>query len=357
MRALPKKLLLASGAMALACALAEAVLRSFEPTAVGVSHQPCIYVRDEIDGYAYRPGSEDRMHRLFEMDVRVVINRSGFHDVERPVAATARAFRVAAIGDSFTACLHVPLADGWTQVLERELGRRRGAPGEVRNFGLDGTGTDVQVRILAAQLAGGLRIDTAILAFYENDVDDVAVGRLYREVTDGYVITWQDAAQRTAIVQFLSTHRPAPWVAFAHEHSLLCRGLMRLLGGDELLRSNFVWPGQVGLQIERRRAPGATLQQALRDLAALSQQYGFAVVVAPVPARGDPRGSLSMLHEWAPAAVLQPFAVVDVVPAVERQLAAERLGWPDLFWRHDAHLNAAGNRLYALAVADAMQPK
>lgn len=357
MRALPKKLLLAASALALACGLAEGLLRLLEPVALGVSHQPCIYTRDETNGYAYRPGSRDRIRRFFEMDAAVAINGSGFHDVERPVASEASAWRVAAIGDSFTACLHVPVADGWTQLLERELGRRRATPGEVRNLGLDGTGTDVQVRILAAQLAAGLRIDTAILAFYENDVDDVAVGRLYREVVDGYVITYQNDAQRAAIVAHLAANRPAPWIAGAYAGSLLCRAFLHLVRGDELLRSNFVWPGHVGLRIEPRGAPQAPLEQALRDLASLARRYSFAVVAAPVPARHDPRGSLRALTEWVPAPVLQPFMVVDVVPGLERLLAAEHLAYDELFWRHDDHLNAAGNRLYAQALADRIEAR
>ncbi|HEX5053643.1 MAG TPA: SGNH/GDSL hydrolase family protein [Planctomycetota bacterium] len=352
-----KKLLLAVGALALACALAEGLLRVLEPTAVGVMHQPCIYTRDETNGYAYRPGSRDRIHRFFEMDAQVAINASGFHDVERPAGTEASAWRVAAIGDSFTACLHVPVADGWTQVLERELGRRRGTRGEVRNLGLDGTGTDVQVRILEAQLASGLRIDTVILAFYRNDVDDVATGRLYREVVDGYVITYQDDAQRAAIVQYLAARRPAAWVAGVYQGSLLVRALLNMFRGDGLLRSNFVWPGQVGLAVERGRAPQAPLEQAFRDLASLARRYSFAVLVAPVPARHEPRGSMQVLTSWVPAQILQPFAVVDVVPAVERLLASEHLAYRELFWTHEDHLNAAGNRLYALALADSLQPR
>lgn len=354
MRSFPKRLLLAVSALALACVLAEGVLRLLEPGVVGVSHQPCIYVRDAANGYAYRPGSRDRMHRFFEMDSAVAINAGGFHDVERTAGMDASAWRVAAIGDSFTACLHVPVADGWTQVLERELGRRRGTGGEVRNLGLDGTGTDVQVRILEAQLAQGMRIDTAILAFYENDVDDVARGLLYREVVDGYVITYQDDAQRAAIVQHLATHRPAAWVAAAYRGSLLCRAVANLVRGDGLLRSNFVGPAQAGVEVEHRRAPRAHLEQAFRDLASLARQYSFAVMVAPVPARHEPQGSLQALTACVPAHVLAPFALVDVVPAMERLLAAERLAYRELFWQYDGHWNAAGNRLYAMALADRM---
>lgn len=352
MRSFPKKMLLLGGALVLTCALAEATLRWLEPDAVGISRQPCIYTRDEANGYAYRPGSRDRMHRFFEMDSTVAINAGGFHDVERPAGPDPSAWRIAAIGDSFTACLHVPVADGWTQVLEHELGRRRGTRGEVWNLGLDGTGTDVQVRILKAQLEQGLRFDTTILAFYGNDVDDVAMGLLYREVVDGYVITYQDEAQRLAIVEHLQASRPAAWVAAAYRGSLLFRGLTHLVRGDGLLRSNFVGPAHAGLEVTRRRSALAHMEQAFRELSSLARQYSFAVLVAPVPARHEPLGSLKALTECVPAPVLASFSVVDVVPAIEQLLASERLGYQDLFWQYDGHLTAAGNRLYALALAE-----
>ena len=354
MRSFPKKLLLAASVLALACAVSEGLLRLLEPGVVGVSYQPCIYTRHEANGYAYRPGSRDRMHRFFEMDAPVAINAGGFHDVECPAGTDASVWRVAAIGDSFTACLHVPVADGWTQILERELSRRRGTRGEVRNLGLDGTGTDVQVSILRAQLEKGMRIDTAILAFYGNDVDDVAMGLMYREVVDGYVITYQDDAQRAAIVEHLEASRPAAWVAAAYRGSFLFRALCNMLRGDGLLRSNFVGPAQAGLEIEHRREPRARLEQAFRELASLARQYSFAVLVAPVPAQHDPQGSMKALTDYVPSLVLEPFSVVDVVPAMERLLTSEHLAYQQLFWKFDGHLNAAGNRVYALALAESL---
>lgn len=355
MRSLPKKLLLLSGALVVACALAELGLRLFAPVAVGISYQPCIYTRDADYGFAYVPGSRDRLQRCFEMDTVVQINADGCHDVER-AAGAASAFRMAAIGDSFTACLHVPVADGWTQQLEHELGRRRGAPGEVHNLGLDGTGTDVQVRLLAAALARGQRFDTVILAFYGNDVDDVALGPLYREVVDGYVVTYQDEAQRSTMLQWLHAGRPSTWLATAYRSSLLVRALCNTFGGSGLLRSNFVWPGQAGIAV-RRRAPQAPLEQALLDLAALARRHSFSVLVVPVPARHDAMGSMKVLTQNLPAYALQPFTVIDVVPAMQRLLAAQQIRHEQLFWQHDDHLNATGNRLYALAVAESMPPR
>jgi len=46
--------------------------------------------------------------------------------------------------------------------------------------------------------------------------------------------------------------------------------------------------------------------------------------------------------------------VLDVVPALRAELAAEGLPPAALHFRHDAHLNATGNRLFARAIADAI---
>jgi hypothetical protein len=118
------------------------------------------------------------------------------------------------------------------------------------------------------------------------------------------------------------------------------------------LRSNFVWPGHAGLSVERRRAPETPLAKAFLDLASLARRYSFAVMVAPVPAARDPQGSMNVLTQWVPLHLLQPFSVVDVVPAVQRRLAAEHIAYQELFWQHDDHLNAVGNRVYALALAE-----
>jgi len=357
MKPLVKKLWLGLGAVVLVSVLCEGLLRLFKPEVVGVSHQPCIYVKDELNGYAYRPNSRDRMRRHFEMDTPVFINSEGFHDVERPAGTDTGGLRIAAIGDSFTASLHVPVSNGWTQVLERELRRRRGEACEVRNLGMDGTGTDIQVRILKTQLEKGLRIGAVILAFYKNDVDDVAMGLLYREVLDSFVITYQDESQRTAIVKCLKEGRPAAWVAAAYRRSYFFRALYNLARPNSLLRSNFVGPKEAGIRAERRYEPRARLDQAFRDLRALSEQYGFSVLVAPVPVRRDAQGSMKSLTDHVSPDVLRTFSVVDVVPGLERLRTQEHLRYRQLFWKYDGHLNATGNRLFGLTLADLLSAR
>jgi len=354
MKSFVSKALLVAIAMVVATGLAEGLLRLFESEIVGMNRQPCVYVRDDTNGYAYRPNSRDRMYRNGEINVPVFINSDGFHDVERGPASNGGGRRVAVIGDSFTAALHVPISNGWTQVLERELSRRQGTACEVRNFGLDGTGTDIQVRILKAQLEKGLKVDTVILAFYRNDPDDVALGPCYREVVDSYVITYQDERQKEAILKYLKDGQTSRRVAAAYRRSYLFRALYNLVRSHSLLRSNFVGPKDTGIPVERRFEPRERLDASFRDLLTLAATQPFTLVVAPVPTKKDPGGSARALTDNVSASVVKELSVVDVVPLLERLRKEERIRYRDLFWRYDGHLNVAGNRLFGLALADVL---
>ena len=46
--------------------------------------------------------------------------------------------------------------------------------------------------------------------------------------------------------------------------------------------------------------------------------------------------------------------VIDVLPAIERELAARGLRHHDLYFVNDNHLNEIGNELYGRAVAEAL---
>ena len=354
MKSLASKIALFGIAVILAGGLTEALLRVLKLPAVGVSHQPCIYVRDETNGYAYRPGSRDRMHRNFEMDVMVSINSNGFHDVERGERKNSDGLRMAAIGDSFTASLHVPVPAMWTQVLAREMTARGKVPVDVYNLGMDGTGTDVQVNILKTQLDRGLEFDRVILAFYKNDVDDVAIGPLFREVEGGYVITYQDESQKMAILDRLKNGQPSRRVAAAYRRSYLFRLICNTIRPGNLLRSNFAGPQQAGLQPNRKHEPGARLDAAFRNLISLSVKNHFELSVIPVPAKRDPDGSMKALTGNVSAEVLRQISVIDVVPALERLRNERHIGYREMFWKHDGHLNETGNRLFALAVVQAI---
>ena len=179
--------------------LFEACLRVFRSDIlpfVGQAHQPCIYVADGQTGYRYKPNSTGLFQRNFEIDNIVRINSSGFHDVERmPFNPDDSSRHIVVIGDSFTAELMVPVSRTWTQILEREIARSGDAPHvDVINLGLDGTGTDVHLTLLQENVST-YRPDIVVLAFFENDLQDIQRKMEYRECYRDYVLVYSDKSQ------------------------------------------------------------------------------------------------------------------------------------------------------------------
>jgi lysophospholipase L1-like esterase len=297
-------LLLASFTAALL--LAEATLRMLRPPAASVIHYPCIYVEDERFGFRYQPGAVGRVAGHFEIDNIVHINALGFYD-DDPLPAGASELRVLAVGDSFTAALNLGQDEVWTAVLEREL-RERGHPSaDVVNLGLDGTGTEVHRDLLRAFIPE-LRPDVVILAFYANDIDDVLHGRFSRECYRGYVLAFQDELQRMILRRRVEVHLDRRFARWLFDHSFLVRMLEFLRSGSRnLFRLHYVQPTLAELGIDDFR-------------------------------------------RWIGETELE---LVDAVPAMERMLAEDGRSASDLFWANDNHLNAYGNRLFALALAEA----
>lgn len=350
-----RALALAAG-LVLAAAVGELGLRVARPQAAGLSHQPLVYRRDDALGYRYVPGARGHIERLFEVDNEVRINGRGFHDVERPAPPPeARVRPVAVAGDSFTAALQLPVADGWTQVLERELRERLGAGAapSVYNLGLDGTGSDVHVALLREALPE-LRPQAVLVAFYANDVADVATGRVYREVRGRYVIQPRSDAQARAmraLAERLSRRRLANAL---FDHSYLVRFGVYLLRGDRnLFRYNVISPADVGAPAPRAAADEEALHRIFGDLARVARERGVAAWVVPVPARDDPDASLRTFRRYATPSEV---GVLDVLPVLRQRLARDGRRHRDLFFRRDGHLNAYGNRAFGDAVAELLAP-
>jgi hypothetical protein len=243
-------------------------------------------------------------------------------------------------------------------VLEREL-RARGAPSaDVVNLGLDGTGTDVH-RDLLREFVPRFDPDTIVLAFYAGDLADVEHGRFRRECHRGVVLSYQDDLQRERLRARVDAHLSRRALRTAFDRAFLVRlATHALLGSHNLFRMNFaqVRAAELGLDPQTRRARRATLAGIFRDLGALARSSGCRFVIVPVPPRRAPDASRRLLEARIGRALLAEagLELLDVVPALERRLAAEGLAPADLYWVHDAHLNARGNALFGRAVADAL---
>lgn len=333
--------------MLLSLAIAETTLRLLRPQAVGLTGLPLVYQPDPVLGYRYRPGATGRMQRLFEIDRIVTINSLGYHDVEREQGFDGPL--VVALGDSFTAALHVPPESSWTHLLESELRTRVHPELELWNLGLDGTGTDVHLELLREQLRRRVP-DAVVLAFFANDVADVARGPIRREERHGYVLHPADEEQARAMVLLADQWAERRLARWSFDRFFLVRLAWFLAAGDRnLLRSNVIGPGHLGeapAALDPRAA--ARLRVVLGELAALARTHGFPAWVVALPGRDIPEASARVLRATLPGREL---GLVDPAPALRRALAQSGEEWRDLYWRWDGHLNAHGHDRLAHVLA------
>ena len=351
-RRLRLKIVLLLASIGVALLVGEIVLRMLKPLSLGLEHQPAIYQRDPAIGFRYKPNATGWMGRHFEIDNRVTINSRGFHDVEHDLSSDVP--RVVVVGDSFTAGLHVPIPETWTQVLQSRLRATRDPSIHVINLGLDGTGTDVHLAILKENLPD-LRPDVVIVAFYDDDIADLQLCQVYRELHRGYVLAYQtqeQPAKMRALVDEALGRRASVWL---FKRLYLAR-LAMSWGDCRLLRTNFVTPLHLGERALLHPAYGAgrdpdALFQGFADL---SERHGFKLLVLPVPAKHDLEASRKTLRQHVHVGGL---AIVDVVPIVRASLAKDGKSYDDLFWRHDGHLNAYGHRVFGLTTAEALSDR
>jgi hypothetical protein len=350
--------ILVAGSIAVALAMAEAALRIVRPVPLaGIDHQPTIYVTDETNGYAYRPGSRGRLHRNFEIDSTVVINARGFHDRERAAGEPRPSLRVAATGDSFTAALQVPIPSTWTQVLERQLEEATGAPAEVVNLGLDGTGSDIHRNLLAAHLATN-EVDVVVWFFDKNDFLDVQVKRVFRDLYAGFVLAYQNADQKQTIVDYVDESLPPFPVRWLYPRSLVVRSLVNATNRRNLLRSNFVTPRRAGIPDLEKHEIGVAqrmMETAFSEALELSNEHGFRLLIVPVPRKDDRRAATArtVLSAAVSSRLRDRLDVVDLTPAIREILQRERREFDAMFWRYDGHFSVLGNRV----IGEALAPK
>lgn len=353
-----KKLALLLAAIAVAGVTAEIALRVMKPVAVGVSHQPCIYEPAPGWGYRYKPNSIGLIYRNFEMNRIVRINSMGFHDVEHDLSEPADPLRIVAVGDSFTAAIHVPVAQGWTQTLQRILQNRHSQPVQVINLGLDSTGTDVHLAILEQYLSV-LKPDVVILAFYANDVHDVQRGLIFRECYRGHVINYQNNEQQQALRRIVDEHDPLPAIAWLFDNLYLTRltRLMPFFFGSRtrmLTHENYMSPSLFGMpEVIPPQSPDANV--LFESFLRLAEQHGFRLLVIPVPTKEAALASLARLQNFVAPRVLKQLTIIDVQSRMKAELDGSGKEYEDMFWRNDGHFNAEGNRVYALAVAAAIR--
>ncbi|MFQ5612736.1 MAG: SGNH/GDSL hydrolase family protein [Anaerolineae bacterium] len=337
----------------LALFISEGTLRLVKPPSVFTSHIPCSYRTDAQIGYRYEPNGSGWLHKGFEIDNFVRFNSAGFHDTEHAPAGDG-GVRIAVAGDSFTAALEVPTADTWTQVLQQTL-RQAGYPAlDVINLGLDGTGTDIHLTLLKDYLAKSPP-DLVILAFFRNDISDMAYTPLFRACYRGYVLYFQNEGQKAALKALVDGHGQRRLAAWLFKNSYAYRTLLYFSeGASNLFANNYIGPYELGQSVQNSSPPDVDL--LFQELAGLSQEYGFQLLILPIPSKNDVNDSLLTLQQHLSTKTLAGLTILDTASAMTRTLAANERTYAELFWVNDGHFNADGNRIFGLAVAEMIRP-
>lgn len=131
------------------------------------------FYADPVLGWVQRAGAQGTQTQ--EGSAAIRINRYGFRDKEWTVEKPAAHFRVAVLGDSYTAGMQVPEEQRFTGILETELRSCDGLAGrrlEVLNFGVGRWGTAQELLCLRDRV-WQFDPDMVVLAFFaSNDLVD-----------------------------------------------------------------------------------------------------------------------------------------------------------------------------------------
>ena len=126
---------------------------------------------DHHRGFAPLPGADAR--QALEGQARIRINQYGFRDrdwQDKP----ANGYRIAVLGDSFTAAVQVPLETTWWRQLEDKLRAcgYREQPLEIMNFAVSGYSTAQQLETLRHHAARHRPDEVWVTFFPGNDVTE-----------------------------------------------------------------------------------------------------------------------------------------------------------------------------------------
>jgi lysophospholipase L1-like esterase len=325
----------------------------------------------------------------------------------------AAGFEIAALGDSFTDALTLPVERTWPSLLAQHAAAR------VRNFGTAGFGPGQERRLLE-EFVLKHRPRTVVVAFFAgNDLQDAerfdafartgafpggSLGWKFKDVIarfdDSYVLSLFHAlgglaGERRALptvhadtgpVDFSGEDPGAPMVPRAS----FDRGLYAVPVGGRAVRFAFMPPYLNCLQLSRaelERSPGwEATTRAYREMKRLADAHGTRLAVVFVPSKEQvylplvqasfapeeversvavslrdlphPPGARRLLeHRLALNGLVRDFCTREGIPFrdLTPDLTARLASGTNVYFPDDSHWNAAGHETAAAAIADWMR--
>jgi len=310
-----------------------------------------LFVEEEGIGYGLRPGFDGIM-KTAEYRTHVRVNAQGLREDNDLGPKAPGAYRILALGDSFTMGVGVEAPETFVERLEASLDlASAGTRVEVVNAGVAGYGTVQSVDQLATR-GLALEPDMVLLFFFVgNDVDDNA--RPSNVVRDGYLVDPGSAPKGMLpepVRRWLGLH--------SHLYHLAWPLKARLLGGGE--DRDAARRHSLARLAATPTGPGwEATDHALRRLADLAARHGLVAGVVLIPDRLQTSPEL-----WrravgpegerpdAPNAHLRRLCssaglpVLDLLPALSEPGAG-----PAYYFPEDHHLTSEGAAFVAARVA------
>jgi len=349
---LAKVVLLSVLSITFGLGLSEAILRVLEPIPlVGVQRSPCNILPDPLLKVRYRPNSRDRFERLGEIDLFFEVNNLGFHDIDREVKKN-EVFRVAVIGDSFTAARSVAISETWTQVTEKRLSDAFGRPIEVINLGISGTGTAIHARI-AEKYLPLLNPDLLLHIYTVGDQQDDSYPGLMNDCYRGFVLVYQEISVREVLtrkIDQISHRRMFGWL-MKYFYSFRAINFYTNLWP----RMNVLRQSDLGMswRVDKQAVDTADGIGRMRDI---SKKLGAEFVTIPMPLKGLGSASepiaLDSIDEVSDAAKKTGVRLIDIRPILAAEIASRGIQSKEMFWRYDGHHNRLGNDVLGSVIAN-----
>jgi lysophospholipase L1-like esterase len=221
------------GGLAVALLLVEGLVRLAFDEAV----QPRYVIDPGYGVRANQPNVRTRHYVPGDYDVAISTNSAGMRGRrEYPVERVPGKRRILVLGDSFTFGYGVNDDEVVSAVLEDLLNERASASAEVLNLAVSGFGQAEEL-VTWENRGKAYRPDVVVLFYFENDIGNNAVSRLYQPGPDGLPVrTGADFLPGSSLQERLFAFPPTRWLFEHSEAWNLVRNRLSSLVQRSLLR-------------------------------------------------------------------------------------------------------------------------
>ena len=140
--------------------------------------------------------------------------------------------------------------------------------------------------------------------FIKNDIKDLRLHKIYKEVYREYIIIYQNEEHRQKIIEYINQNGPSELSRKLYNYSYAYKAIVQTLdswnlyNAGKLLYSNTVKPTiaeSENLMLYKGKDPETRLTDLMLQLIKLSETKKFKLIVVPVPPKSNPEGSMTAL--------------------------------------------------------------